>query len=398
MNRKQLPFPVKLAVTQQVANGEWTVGEAAESVGFSPQSVRRWVSSLPCDVVVKSEAVVEPALVEDADDSLDAETRKILDDVIQRRPHLRRRSLQDYVRRHYGLELRRRIVASYLREKGLCGPAASSPGNSDPRRFEASAPLELVQVDLFYIRRQGGGYFYGLSVLDDHSRMVLGLPVLTEQRAVEVLGAFRSVIEAWRAPGRVLTDRGPQFVSWRGRTAFQDYVEDELWATHVVAAAQHPQTLGKVERFHGTLRKEALTKREGYESRDEVQRVLDHYVAWYNYVRPHQSLDALTPAERFYGMRRPLAESVGPRGWFPGQGVYLSLNLGGRRLVIAGEGPERMQILWDEDRAGLPAGPSSEENSVPPVPSSGNVDRGERDVVNRLAKSLRKRNVTRRGH
>jgi transposase InsO family protein len=268
-----------------------------------------------------------------------------------RRPHLRRRSLQDYLRRHHDLDLPRRIVASYLREKGLFGPAAGTAGNGSPRRFEAAAPLELIQVDLFYIRRKGGGYYYGLSILDDHSRMVLGIPVLTEQTADEVLRAFRRVIESWRPPGRVLTDRGAQFVSWRGRTAFQDYVEDELWATHVVASTQHPQTLGKVERFHGTLRKEALTEPDGYESAEKVQQVLAHYVAWYNYVRPHQSLEALTPAERFYGMRRPLAESVGARGWSGAQGVYLAVNLGGRRIVVAGEGPDRVTVRWDADRA-----------------------------------------------
>jgi len=372
MNRKQLPEAVRLAVTQQVAQGEWSVEEAAESVGFSPQSVRRWVSTLPRDLAPEPPELIESGEAVDAVRApLDESVRKVLDDVMLRRPHLRRRSLQEYVRRHHGLDLPRRVVAEYLREKGLCGPAVGTPGNTGSRRFEAAAPLELIQTDLVYIRRKGGGFFYGLSVLDDHSRMILGVPVLTEQTAVEVLGAFRRVIEGWRPPGRVLTDRGSQFVSWRGRTAFQDYVEDELWATHIVAATQHPQTLGKVERFHGTLRKEALQQAGGYETPEEAQRVLDHYVAWYNYVRPHQALDGLTPAERFYGMRRPLAESVGPRGWNAGRGLYVALNLDGRRLVIAGEGPDRVRVLWDEDRAASSAHPSPGQNGAQGGPPPG---------------------------
>lgn len=371
MNRKQLPMSVKLSVTKKVIDGEWSIEEAAEAVGFSRQSVARWVAMLPSAVAVDADAapVVSPepipvpvlGVAEEGGEWLEESVRKTLDDVMLRRPHLRKRSLQEYVRRHHGLHVPRRVVARYLRERGLCGAAASMAGNVGSRRFESASPMELIQVDVMYIRRDGGGYFYGLSVLDDHSRMALGMPVLEAQTAEEVLRAFRLVIEKWRPPARVLTDRGPQFVSWRGRTAFQDYVEDELWATHIVAAAHHPQTLGKVERFHLTLRREALTRPE-YDTREEVQRVLDHYLAWYNYARPHQSLALLTPAERFYGMRRPIAETVGPHGWRSDKGVYVAMNLAGRRLIIAGEGPECMQVIWDEDRALLPPRAPAEDN------------------------------------
>jgi hypothetical protein len=236
MNRKQLPMSVRLAVTKQVVDGEWSVEEAAQAVGFSPQTVRRWVYALPYlpEVVDESAATelehvvanVSGVADEGTGDWLTESVRKVLDEVMVRRPHLRRRSLQEYVRRHHGLELNRQTVARYLREKGLCGPAVGTLGNTGSRRFEAVAPMELIQSDLFYIRRTGGGFFYGLSVLDDHSRMVLGLPVLEEQTAEAVLHAFRGVIDKWRPPARVLTDRGAQFYSWKGRTAFQDYVED----------------------------------------------------------------------------------------------------------------------------------------------------------------------------
>jgi len=179
---------VRLAVTQQVAQGEWSVEEAAESVGFSPQSVRRWVSTLPRDLAPELPEVIESGEAVDAVRApLDESVRKVLDDVMLRRPHLRRRSLQEYVRRHHGLDLPRRVVAEYLREKGLCGPAVGTPGNTGSRRFEAAAPLELIQTDLVYIRRKGGGFFYGLSVLDDHSRMILGVPVLKMRGDVDLL-------------------------------------------------------------------------------------------------------------------------------------------------------------------------------------------------------------------
>lgn len=358
MNRKQMPWSIKQSIAQRVADGEWTVSEAAEAVGYSEQSIRRWVDAAQAVMVVddpaeetdaSAEASLSKSEPEVFEPALAGTHRELLDGILLKRPHLRRRSLQEYLRRHHGLELPRRVLSSYLREKGLVGAGPVGVGDRAPRRFEAASPLDLVQVDLFYVRRQAGGFWYGLSVLDDHSRLALAVPVLEEMTGEVVLSAFRGAIEGWRPPARVLTDRGPQFVSWRGRTDFQDYVEDELWATHVVAGRQHPQTLGKVERFHGTLRKEALVEAEGYASREEVQRILDHYLAYYNHVRPHQALGGLTPAERFYGMERPLRESMGT-GWQPGRGLYVALNLDGRRLVIAGEGPERVRVLWDEDR------------------------------------------------
>lgn len=364
MNRKQLPWSVKKMVTEKVLAGEWTIPEAAEAVGYSEQSVRRWVGA--SQVAPQLEDCASPG--DGMRPELDDETRALLDSIVLKRPWLRRRSLQEHLRRHHGLELSRRVVAAYLREKGLVGAPPDGSFEKEARRFEAAAPLEMLQADLFYVRRKEGGYFYGLSVMDDHSRFALGVPVLEEQTAETVLEAFRTVV-AGRHPARVLTDRGPQFYAWRGRTAFQAYIEDELWALHILAAPQHPETIGKVERFHGTLRKEALTEKEGYSSRDQVQVLLDHYVAYYNYVRPHQGIGGLTPADRFFGFARPLQEALNdPAGPRPGRGLFLALNLSGRRLVLAGERPEQVRVLWDDAESGrqVPAVPPAA--CPPPAP------------------------------
>lgn len=373
MNRKQLPWSVKRMVTEKVLSAEWTVSEAAEAVGYSEQSIRRWVEA--AQAASPAGALdAEPVQVQDSDlapgesPDLDEQTRALLDGIMLKRPWLRRRSLQEHLRRHHGMELSRRATAAYLREKGLAGAPPDGSFEKEHRRFEAAAPLELIQADLFYVRRKEGGYFYGLSVMDDHSRFVLGVPVLEEQTAEAALEAFRGTIDG-RRPARVLTDRGPQFYAWRGRTAFQAYVEDELWALHILAAPQHPQTLGKVERFHGTLRTEALAEKDGYASRDEVQLLLDRYVAYYNYVRPHQGIGGLTPADRFFGFTHPLHEALkDPEGPRPGRGFFLALNLAGRRLVVAGERPDQVRVLWDDADGGrhVPALPPAA--CPPPAP------------------------------
>lgn len=383
MNRKQLSWSTKREVASKVLDGEWSHGEAAASVGYSVKSLRRWVDRVLGERLAegdpsgsgseRSEDVAEPqeekvdrspscepmrpvvataaseVRGDGARQGLTEEQRRVLDDVLAQRPHLRRRSLEQYLERHHGLRLPRAVVGSYLRGRGLVGPSCGVELVKPARRFEAQAPLDLVQMDLFYVARRGGGFYYGLSVLDDHSRYVLGVPVVAQATGEAVLSAVRGVLEQYRVPRRVLTDRGPQFVSWRGRTAFQDYVEDELWATHVVAAPAHPQTLGKVERFHRSVRQEALTKAEGYDSVGEVQEALDRYVAWYNYVRPHQGLDGLTPADRFFGLAVPLRTAMQSASWRQArQEWYLGVNMGGHRLVVVGGPGLPSRILWDE--------------------------------------------------
>lgn len=81
------------------------------------------------------------------------------------------------------------------------------------------------------------------------------MPARTGKAVLEVL---TRVVDRWGRPNRVLTDRGAQFTHWRGRTAFQRYVEDELKSEHILARAKQPQTIGKEERFHQSLKTEGL--------------------------------------------------------------------------------------------------------------------------------------------
>lgn len=267
-----------------------------------------------------------------------------------RAPKLRTRSLTAYLQRHCGWKVPRRLVAAYLVERGLVEPAPAKKMKRPPRRFEAPAPLDLVQVDIVYVpRRDDDGWLYVVNVLDDHSRALLGSTALEQQTGKNVLEAFREVVSRWGQPNRVLTDRGTQFVHWRGRTKFQDYVEKELKAQHVLAAAKHPQTLGKLERFHRSLQDEGLDP-EGYAGVEDLQAALDRYRAFYNHERPHQGIGGLVPADRFYGMAQPLQEVWQKlKGWGPQQGIFLTANLLGRRLVLAGPRPDQLRVLWDDE-------------------------------------------------
>jgi transposase InsO family protein len=345
MNRRQLPGDLKLAICRQVATGQWTLDDAAELSTFGRQTISRWLAVY----AAKGDEAFDRQKRQGRAQAkpIPASVEQMLDEALERSPRMRTRALVGYVRRHYGVKVSRRKVACYLRERGLSDPPVVG-GERPVRRFEAPAPLDLIQVDILYAPRLGGGWFYVVNVLDDHSRMLLGSAALEEQTGQNVLWALQRVVAEWGRPARVLTDRGTQFAHWRGRTAFRRYVEDELKAEHVLAAAKHPQTLGKLERFHRTLREEGLDPK-GYPSLEQLQAGLDRYRLYYNHERSHQALDGAVPADRFYGMAQPLSQVWrNLTGWGPQQSVFLTMNVQGRRLVLAGPRVDQLQVLWDD--------------------------------------------------
>ncbi len=346
MNRTQLPSELKALICRQVVAGEWTKEEAVEISTFSAQSVGRWLRRYEAGGELSIERKPRE---KKAPRSVDPELRSVLDDALSRAPHLRQRSLMDYVRRHYGRKVSRRVSAAYLKERGLV-ERPSSRHEKPVRRFEAPAPMDLVQIDVMYVARLGGGYLYACNVLDDHSRVLLASVALEEQTGKAVLDVLKQVVERWGRPNRVLTDRGTQFAHWRGRTAFQRYVENELKSEHILARAKHPQTIGKVERFHQSLKTEGLDP-DGYADTKSLQQALDRYRGYYNYERPHQGLGGVFPADRFYGMAAPLEQVWKrlPERAAADQGVFLTANFLGRRMVIAGPSPDQLRVLFDDE-------------------------------------------------
>lgn len=358
MNRPQLPIQVKEVVCQQILAG-WKVDAAAKVTGFSTQSIGRWLTRYK-EGGVKALRSRRGNPVRKEVKQLSRVERRAVDQVLSQYPHLRCRSLQDYLLRHHQLKLSRRQLDRYLRSRGLVEPAARQAEEGPPRRFEAPEPMAMLQIDVMYVAKTGGGYFYVADVIDDHSRFMLASVALEEQTGENVLGVLRRVVSRWGVPQAILTDRGTQFVHWRGRTAFQKYVEDVLKARHILAATQHPQTIGKIERLHATVRKEKLRQTGSYPSLESLQADLDSYANYYNYERPHQGIGGLTPADRFYKMSEPTAAGLQKASLATEEGVFLTANLMGRRLVLAGPDVNSLQVLWS-DAASSPTSPREPE-------------------------------------
>jgi hypothetical protein len=153
-------------------------------------------------------------------------------------------------------------------------------------------------------------------------------------------------LAGYGVPAEILTDNGSQYVTWRGKSAFSKELEKQ-GIKQVVAAPRRPQTLGKIERFWGTLWRECVESAVFVDLGDARQRI-GHFIDHYNFQRPHQGIDGLVPADRFFGaaseVRRTLEARVQAnalelaRHGLPKAPFYLTGQAGGQPFSVHAEG------------------------------------------------------------
>ena len=157
-----------------------------------------------------------------------------------------------------------------------------------------------------------------------------------------MLEVLRAALASYPAPAEILTDNGTKYVTWRGKSAFTKELE-KRGIRQLVARPRRPQTLGKIERFWGTLWRECVEAAvfvDLGEARQRIGLFIDHY----NFQRPHQGIDGLVPADRYFGaasaVKKTLAARVAAnalelaRQGVPKQALYLTGQVGGQPVSL----------------------------------------------------------------
>ncbi|MDO8964375.1 MAG: IS481 family transposase [Coriobacteriia bacterium] len=197
-----------------------------------------------------------------------------------------------------------------LKRRGLIIPQPHKRPRSSWVRFEASLPNERWQSDVTHWKLADGRQVDILNFLDDHSRLIVASEARHVVRAPDVLRVFSDAAAIWGSPATLLTDNGCIYTAWhRGGI---NVVESELLArgiTYHHSRPYHPQTCGKVERFHQTL-KGYLVKQEAAHDIEALQAQIDSFVGYYNEVRPHRARGRMTPKAAFEA--RDKARPTGP--------------------------------------------------------------------------------------
>lgn len=201
-------------------------------------------------------------------------------------------------------------ITEILRRHGLISPAASQAA-TPPRRFEYERPNDLWQMDFKGPIAMRRGTCNALTILDDHSRYSIGLFSCAHQRREDVQDRLTLVFQRYGLPWRILADNGSP---WGAEHASRRWTGLKVWLLKVGVPMihgrpRHPQTQGKDERFHRTLSEELL-RRVDLRDHGHTQAQFDAWRVMYNFERPHEALDMLTPSSRYRPSMRLFPERV----------------------------------------------------------------------------------------
>ncbi len=267
--------------------------------------------------------------------------------------------ISDMLARGPALPASASAVARVLHEEGYAlEDVPTKPHPDQVRTFERAKPNQLWQTDLFtFMLKRQNRRVYLVAFMDDHSRYVVGFGLHASASTALVIEVLRSAVTNFGPPEEVLTDNGPQYVTWRGKSAFSKELESR-GIKQIVAKPRRPQTLGKVERFWGTLWRECLQAAvfvDLGEARQRIALFIDHY----NFQRPHQGIDGLAPADRYFGAASEVKASLQARvaahalelarHGVPKEPFYLTGQVGGRPFSVHAEG-ERVILTGAEGR------------------------------------------------
>lgn len=215
-------------------------------------------------------------------------------------------------------------IAAILRRHGKQLVAHVDATNPASKRFEHDAPNRLWQMDFkghFALTDQRAGRCHPLTILDDHSRFSVCLTACSGEDGQQVRAALTETFRVYGLPERITCDNG---APW-GTAGHGTLSRLEVWLMRLGirvshSRPHHPQTQGKDERFHRTLKRE-LIDRFGFSSIDACQHAFNEWRDQYNLVRPHYALEQRPPVSRYAPSARSFPAQLPPLEYDDGEVV-----------------------------------------------------------------------------
>ena len=169
---------------------------------------------------------------------------------------------------------------------------------ADTFKDQTTRVNQMWQTDFTYFKIIGWGWYYLSSVLDDYSRYIISWELCSTMKTVDVKNTLNQALNHHNvnldSPPKLLSDNGSCYLS----NELKSYLSG-FKIMHVRGRPHHPQTQGKIKRYHRTMKN--VIKLENYYSPNELRYRLKEFIQYYNYKRYHESLDNLTPADIYYG-------------------------------------------------------------------------------------------------
>ncbi len=193
----------------------------------------------------------------------------------------------------------RSTIWRILKREGLIVPQPQKRPRSSLIRFQAELPNEMWQTDITHWQLSDHSHAEILNIIDDHSRLLLHAHAYPTVKALDVVASFHNAAGLHGLPASLLSDNGAVFTATprKGKVLLQTELE-RLAIQFKNSRPYHPQTCGKIERLHQTL-KRYLDKQRPAQTLTELQQQLDAFRHYYNDIRPHRALGGRTPLQAY---------------------------------------------------------------------------------------------------
>jgi transposase InsO family protein len=321
----------RVVITAVVAEGR-SKSAVARDYGVS----RRWVQKLVARYLAEGEAAFEPRSRR-PNSSPWQTSQAVEESIVGWRKQLTEagydagaQTIAWHLRRQAGWSPSPATIWRILSRRGFVTPQPHKRPRSSWRRFEAELPNEVWQADITHWPLADGSGAEILNIIDDHSRLLAASTTRAVFKAGDIVADLHLAMARHGRPERLLTDNAAVFTgSYRGRGWVA--LERELTTlgiAHSHCRPYHPQTCGKVERLHQTL-KNWLAHQDPAATLTGLQAQLDAFTAYYNTQRPHRAVGRRTPAD---------AWNARPRAMPARQGIRISEHFRVRRDRVDADG------------------------------------------------------------
>jgi len=294
------PASEKLEIIRLVEQSHLPVRRTLEKLGILPGSFYRWVDRYQAGGVEALED--KPSKPSRVWNRIPDEVRARIVDMALDEPELSPRELATRFTDSQNYFVSEASVYRLLKAHDLVtSPAFIIIKAADEFKDKTTAVNQLWQTDFTYLKVIGWGWFYLSTILDDFSRYIIAWKLCTTMKAEDVTDTLQLALAASGCDQarvvhkpRLLSDNGSSYVS----TDLAEWLNDN-GMDHVRGARHHPQTQGKIERWHQTLKNRILL--ENYYLPGDLEAQIGSFVEHYNHHRYHESLANLTPADVYFG-------------------------------------------------------------------------------------------------
>jgi len=221
-------------------------------------------------------------------------------------PELSSRQLAIWITDNESFAVSESTVYRILRREGLVKRQETQLTAAKEYHTKTTGPHQMWATDASYFRVAGWGYYYLVTVMDDYTRFILAWKLQKDMSANSLIEVVQDAVDATGMTDvpvedrtNLLSDNGAGYLS----RSFRDYLQ-LVGIRHILAAPFHPQTNGKLERYHQSIKKEV--NQLLYEAPSQLEKAIAEFIDYYNYRRYHKALGNVAPADVLYGMREQI--------------------------------------------------------------------------------------------